>query len=151
MRWVCLLILSLVATEAGARHRPRTDISVTAAHEDPLRNCGDPCVITHNMGGHGRIFIAAAETLAARKKSGAVIDGYCLSACALFADLARAHVCVTRNAVFGFHRSNFELVPPDSADIISWVDAHGGFPRFTSGAVTPMAWPDTLRFWRSCE
>ena len=64
---------------------------------------GDPCVVSYNPGGEIGAFKAAASEI---KRTGrrVVIDGPCLSACAILADQARARVCVTGNAKFGFHK-----------------------------------------------
>src|SRR5580704_14479898 len=76
-----------------------------------------------------------------------VIDGYCLSACTLVVGmLPREQVCVTRNAVLGFHAAwrptsdgrkvsshiatqvMMDVYPPD---LRSWIGRRGGLtPRF---------------------
>lgn len=120
--------------------------------EDPVRDeCGDPCVVANNNGGHSVVFKFAAAILPSRRKHGAVIDGFCNSACALFADLARPNVCVTRTALMGFHRSNQENSPEHADDINAWVVTNGGFPSNVSGQLNIMRWPDTLNFWPECK
>jgi hypothetical protein len=76
-----------------------------------------------------------------------VIDGPCLSACTLLTGIVpRDHVCVTRQAVLGFHAASYyddasrSLVPTREgsrvvmqyypAQIRSWINRHGGLtPR----------------------
>jgi hypothetical protein len=72
-----------------------------------------------------------------------VIDGPCLSACTLLTGIVpRDHVCVTANAVLGFHAASYyddasqSLVPTRQGSqlvmrlyppqIRSWIDRHGG-------------------------
>jgi len=72
-----------------------------------------------------------------------VIDGPCLSACTLLTGIVpRDHVCVTANAVLGFHAASYyddasqSLVPTREGSrqvmrlypqqIRSWIDRHGG-------------------------
>lgn len=119
--------------------------------EDPISDaCGDPCRISENFGGHAVVFEFAAKTLSERRKHGAVIDGYCASGCALFADLARPNICITRNAVMAFHMASDEREPNDRADIKHWIRDHGGFPSNESGVMKYMRYPDTLEFWPEC-
>jgi len=76
-----------------------------------------------------------------------VIDGPCLSACTLLTGIVpRDHVCVTSNAVLGFHAASYyddasrSLVPTRQGSryvmqfypqpIRAWIDRHGGLmPR----------------------
>jgi hypothetical protein len=97
--------------------------------------------ITNDRGG---LLVDYAERFAAASDSGerVVIDGLCLSACTLaIGMLPRGQICVTPNAVLGFHaawrptahghpvRSQFatrvmyEVYPPN---VRKWIDRHGG-------------------------
>jgi hypothetical protein len=97
--------------------------------------------ITNDRGG---LLVDYAERFAAASDSGerVVIDGLCLSACTLaIGMLPRGQICVTPNAVLGFHaawrptahghsvRSQFatrviyEVYPPN---VRKWIDRHDG-------------------------
>jgi hypothetical protein len=127
--------------------------------------CGQTCVIKFNPGGEERVFIAAARAVRAGAKRVVVIDGPCISACALFADVAREKVCVTSRARFGFHKSTSYQVfafrsgmqvyrelgqedPSHSRDIALWVQQRGGFP---SQGLRIMSAREATQFWRRCS
>lgn len=112
-----------------------------------LQACGEPCVIRSNYGGVLADFRGLAEEVNARKQV-ILIDGDCVSACALFADLARANIRITLRARIWFHQSSAEEIPPQSPDIISWVTSNGGFPTFESGHLTLMRFDQARRFWQ---
>jgi len=121
---------------------------------------GNPCVVNYNGGGEVAAFKAAAREI---RRSGrrVVINGPCLSACAILADQARDRVCVTSRARFGFHKGlvlrrytaggPFRLVkrfnPSHSRDIAGWVNRNGGFP---SRGFRVMGRSAAKRIWRSC-
>lgn len=115
-----------------------------------LTACGDPCHISLNPGGFARDYRALAARVATLRTR-IVIKGDCYSACATFADKARAHVCVVSGARFHFHRSNFGDPQDVSPDIRAWVDANGGFPGYESGRFTTMEFWTARNFWRECE
>jgi hypothetical protein len=92
----------------------------------------------------GGLVIAYTERFEAARASGepVVIDGACLSACTLaIAILPRRQVCVTSNAILGFHaawqprakggretskvatRAMYEVYP---TKVRSWIARHGG-------------------------
>ncbi len=122
------------------------------------------CIVSSNPGGNVRQFLAAAMEVLGGAKRLVVIDGPCLSACAIFADVARERVCITTKARFGFHkatvfraeqRGNKRTMrevsrrdPVHSVDIANWVYAHGGFP--VSG-MRVMDNRQAGQFWRRCE
>jgi hypothetical protein len=124
-------------------------------------NCeGNPCRVRFNAGGEIGAFRAAARAI---RKSGrrVVIDGPCLSACAILADQARRNVCVTANARFGFHQGYIvarprgggsaflvgRFAPSHSRDIAGWVKRNGGYP---SRGWRVMGAPTAQRIWRRC-
>lgn len=114
-----------------------------------LSHCGEPCVIDENGGG----IIVNFEALAARvvaEKRHMVIGGKCASACALLADLARARLCILPAAYFLFHRDSANDLPPDSADIMAWVEANGGFPAHDDPVLTKMNYDAAQAFFRPC-
>jgi hypothetical protein len=91
-----------------------------------LTACGNPCWVSSNPGGRVADYEALARKVVATNRR-IIINGDCVSACALFADRARPMVRITETAVFLFHRTNLEEPPPTSPDISAWVNAHGGF------------------------
>lgn len=121
---------------------------------------GNPCVVKYNPGGEVKRFEAAARQI---KRTGRriVIDGPCGSACAILADRARGNVCVTSNAMFGFHKSALvqqygyggpvkvvrRFDPKHSRDIAGWVKRHGGYP---SKGFRVMSARDARRIWKPC-
>lgn len=124
-------------------------------------HCGDPCVITYSPGGEVAKFQAAGHAVRAGAKRLVIIDGPCLSACAIFADIARARVCITPRAQFGFHKASVYAVqgpselrlvgredPPQSRDIRRWVKRQGGFPV---RGMRMMSNKQAARFWRRCS
>lgn len=125
-----------------------------------LKCDSDPCVVSFNAGGEIGAFKAAARQIKASGRR-VVIDGPCLSACAILADEARNSVCVTKKARFGFHKG-FVLEQPmaggpprfvkrfnpkHSRDIAGWVSKNGGYPsrgfRFMNASAAK-------RIWRAC-
>lgn len=155
---IALAHLAVLPAQAGAR----TDaVNVRAA----LGSCGEPCVISFNEGGEVDTFKAAARAVRRGAKKLVVIDGPCLSACVIFADMARSKVCITNRAKFGFHKATVSEIylyadgstasvrtvartdPPHSRDIASWVKRKGGFPV---NGVLVMSAKEAKRFWRHC-
>lgn len=119
--------------------------------------CGEPCRIGSSTGGELVYFLGAADEVNAGSRQLVVIDGACQSACAAFADKARAHVCITPTARFGFHKATIysadlsqrlgAIDPPQSDDIRAWVAANGGYPP---DGMRMMEAADAARFWRAC-
>jgi len=119
--------------------------------------CGEPCRVSASTGGELAYFLRAADEVTAGSRALVVIDGDCLSACAAFADRARARVCVTPAARFGFHKATIysadlsqrlgAVDPPQSADIEAWVAANGGYPP---DGMRMMEAADAAGFWRAC-
>jgi hypothetical protein len=130
--------------------------------------CSDPCVVNYNLGGVADNYIYAAQIVNSGARKQVIIDGDCISACAIFADLARKRVCITQRARFGFHEAAYELYPKQaaavgvvinpetqykdppghSADIIQWVKRRGDFPK------EGLLWMDAKeaeQFWNLCD
>lgn len=91
------------------------------------------CTVSNNEGGIVRDFEVAGSSFHANPHRMLVIDGYCNSACMTMADRARPHVCITPNATFGYHRTNYGRPIPLSRDLRRWAAAHGGFPKYGTG------------------
>lgn len=113
----------------------------------------DMCIIKYNGGGYIDQFENAAKAVN-RSKLRVAIVGQCYSACTLFADKARNHVCIGPNVEFGFHvafRGSQvawdDPLPGHSQDIYRWVEAHGGYP--THGLLM-MHYADAHQFWKRC-
>ncbi|HEY5081368.1 MAG TPA: hypothetical protein VII91_05505 [Bauldia sp.] len=69
------------------------------------------CVVWYSRGGQVKIFEDAADEAMASDIH-MTFAGSCDSACTLFADLLRAHSCITKSAEFGFHK--FAIWPSGS-------------------------------------
>ncbi len=125
---------------------------------------GEVCVIEYDPGGEINRYLAAADAVRAGALRQVVIDGPCLSACAIFADVARERVCVTERARFGFHKARLYAVEParggratyrevaredpaHSRDISSWVYRNGGFP---DEGYLMMDARQAAQIWESC-
>lgn len=145
-----------VPAQAHSRDRALTDA---------FGRCGEPCVIRYSPGGELKRFQAAAAAVRRGARRLVVIDGPCISACAVFADIARANVCITNRAVFGFHKASLVSLrsyrngmtvkrrlavsdPPHSADITRWVKSRGGFPQ---NGLRRMNARQAAAFWRRCS
>ncbi len=122
-------------------------LSPQSAQADKLTNgvlgrCGEPCFVDDNPGGEVSDFLDAAKAIQHGARNQVIIPWRCASACAIFADKARPHVCIMPSTVFAFHKGTHSLMrgdevvkvlgtfdPPQSSDIHAWVKAHGGFPK----------------------
>lgn len=121
--------------------------------------CSNPCIIQFSPGGVIDVFAAEGRQLAADHTQ-VIVDGPCISACTLLVDLARANVCVTRNAVLGYHQWSME--EPDGADkhgdisydtpgLNAYLKARGGLPYTPdSGHILMLNFAEASRFYRPC-
>lgn len=157
LRTICTLIesilLALGLLALGA-------IALFTSHFDLVGHvfagCGEPCVVRENRGGAVHLFTSAAVAVHLGGRKQVIIDGYCHSACAMFADRARPHVCITPNATFGFHKKSWVqngiLTHGDptehSKEIHQWVIARGGYPLV---GIVQMDHREALRFWPFCS
>jgi hypothetical protein len=149
--YVLVLAFGLLATP----HAATADVV-----SDVLKCDSDPCVVSFNSGGEVSTFKAAAREI---KRSGrrVVINGPCLSACAILADEARGSVCVTKKARFGFHKGYVleqptaggpmrfvkRFTPQHSRDIAGWVSKNGGYPNRGFRYMNASA---AKHIWRGC-
>lgn len=112
--------------------------------------CSDKCVVTYSAGGWIRAFTNMAKLIRAYDLQ-LVVDGPCMSACAIMADFARPNVCITKNASFHFHMAfridGSRVAPPATVDIIWWVRRHGGFPY---DGYVDMEFAEAKPFWPVC-
>ena len=151
------LFAFIFALHAGPVHSDNAFVSVF----------GDVTTITSGnkaaFGGFVPAFRAAAQYVLLTGKQ-IRIDGLCGSACATFADEARPNVCITQNAVFGFHKEKCSLYawtreppadeltvytdPRFSTDIAMWVNKHGGYPV---ERVLLMNYDEAAAFWPQCK
>jgi len=128
-----------------------------------LKCDGDPCVVRNSPGGWVADFEHAAHAIRNGARSRIIINGKCESACVLLADIARAKVCTTSRARFGFHKygeavgiRNGKFIvgkhtlydPPHSRDIDRIVRANGGYPR--KGMKT-LSRSKFAHIWRKCS
>jgi hypothetical protein len=107
--------------------------------------------ISDDKGGFVTLYQQKWEKLAAQKDN-VRINGICASACTLLTGyFPRKDICVTPNAVLGFHAGTFPFVTdillkvyPD--DIKKWIDAHGGL----TWQLIWMQRPEIYKFFHRC-
>jgi hypothetical protein len=147
---------------------------VTPANAREAIQCTDGdgrCVVRGNGGGQLDLFNRAADMIRRGEMKPLVIDGPCMSGCAVTADRARPRVCITSRAEFYFHQgfhykkqtradvgapAQIEAYfdPPHSSDIRRWVKSKGGFPKPVlndTGAMLKMSNAEASQFWPRCE
>lgn len=156
-----LALAGLVLPSSGQAQSPGHDAFAAAFGHCP----GEVCMIQYNPGGEINRYLAAAEAVRAGALRQVIIDGPCLSACAIFADMARERVCITGRASFGFHKARLYAVQParggrshyrevrredpsHSRDIASWVYRNGGFP---DDGYLMMDAREASRIWPTCS
>lgn len=119
--------------------------------------------ITGDRGGSISEYIAKYKHWA-RDDTHVRIDGDCFSACTLFSGpLKRENVCVTKNAVLGYHGAfiislfgtkvesddgTAMMTKEYSADINAWLNARGGLRTFTT--LYRMSFPETTKYFPLC-
>jgi hypothetical protein len=107
--------------------------------------------ISDDKGGFVTLYQQKWEKLAAQKDN-VRINGICASACTLLTGyFPRKDICVTPNAVLGFHAGTFPFVTdillkvyPD--DIKKWIDAHGGL----TWQLIWMQRPEIYKYFHKC-
>ncbi|PDT88679.1 hypothetical protein CO669_19825 [Bradyrhizobium sp. Y36] len=108
--------------------------------------------VSDNHGGSVAAYNARWTELA-RQGVNVRIVGSCQSACTvLLGRIPRSRICVTPEASFGFHLAHradatTTLRRAYSADITSWINAHGGL---TQDFIWMRA-PDIYRYFRKCS
>jgi hypothetical protein len=142
----CSCLAVLAAPNAGAFPIGHGAGAIARAVGD----CSNPCTVVSNRGGVIVDFKAAGDAIRAGARQKLVIDGYCASACMVMADRARPRACITHNAVFAYHKTNFNRPIPLNGDLRGWINRHGGFPAFHG---TPGIMPSQVaaRYWPTCS
>lgn len=132
---------------------PITPVDLT---EQGIGN-GRPLVITFSPGGSVEDFAVKAGELMFFKTP-VIVDGPCLSACTILVDLDRANVCLTTNAVFGYHQSywdddqgnyHYTRIPLETPGLDAFLDAHGG-PPANHAAILVIPFEYMKKFYRPC-
>jgi len=141
---LCLFVVAATSTTAAA-----VPVGGAGAIARAVGHCGNPCTIVRNTGGRIIDFEDAGNAIRAGRQK-LVIDGYCASACMVVADRAGPRTCITSNAVFGYHKTNFGRPIPLRGDLNGWIMRHGGFPRF---GATPGTMPNSVarQFFPMCR
>lgn len=119
--------------------------------------CGRPCVITESDGGSMLSFEAVALQLMANKVP-IVVDGPCFSACTLLVDMARDQVCITSNAVLGYHQAfitvgedtKYRPIHYTTPGLEDYFKAHGGMPADRYDLLLMPFW-DAQKFYKVCS
>ena len=119
--------------------------------------CSVPCVVEFSPGGIIDLFAAQGRQLAA-DKTPVIVDGPCLSACTILVDEARDNVCITKNAVLGYHQSVMMTEDgPEYGDIIyktpglnKYIQSRGGLPKPNSGHLLILNQSEAGKFYKTC-
>lgn len=122
----------------------------------PINCSSDLCVIRFSPGGIIDLFAAQGRQLAA-DKTPVIVDGVCLSACTVLVDLARANVCLTKNAILGYHKS-FQAstglvgeISYETPGLNAYLDSRGGLPDPTSGPMLLLNFNEARLFYPACR
>lgn len=157
-----MVLAALLAAGSADAQRIRIDYQAHFIEAFPGAG-GDPYRITHSLGGDLYQFLMAAEAVKHGVKKKIIIDGFCASACVVFADVVRKYACITPRARFGIHRGtmtwkrpgvlgayHIESIyyrVPHSADIDTWIDEKGGQPY---EGLLMMEAHEARKFWKAC-
>ncbi len=148
------IVISILFYEYYLGHSlPAAQKSALSELTDLLGCSGDPCVIRNNTGGSIADFNKILHRTGPDAVKNFIVDGYCASACAYLADKARPRICITKKAVFQFHKARtvgrypVYLDPIHSTDIQSWVTKRGGYPY---DVTLDMHYAQARKFWRTC-
>src|SRR5262249_22359157 len=125
--FTCLSVTIFTAPNAEAFSVGRGAAAIARAVGD----CSNPCTIQASNGGRIVDFEDAGNAIRAGARQKLVISGYCASACMVMADRARPRACITSNATFLYHKTNYNRPIPLSGCLRGWCLAHGAFPSFT--------------------
>lgn len=127
-----------------------------AGFDWPPIKCSSPCVI-HDSGGGGIDFFEAQGRQLLADKTPVIIDGPCLSACTILVDITREFVCLTPNAILGYHKS---LNPNDDTTheitystpgLAAYITKHGGEPEPNSGHMLMLNFNEAKSFYKQCR
>jgi hypothetical protein len=152
--WTSTLILCLAVGLAFCR------LPYTSGHMDPDGpigwppiQCGRPCVIEESHGGIIALFTVEAYVLKATGTP-VIVDGPCISACTILVDIDADNVCVTTNAVFGYHKASgpkgFAPIVFKNPKLNAYIAAHGGEPDPDSGDLLMVGFNDLTQFYKPC-
>jgi hypothetical protein len=118
-------------------------------------SCSDPCVIQNSPGGIIDLFEAQARQLKA-DKTRVIVDGPCLSACTILVDITRDRVCLTQNALLGYHKSfnpgdnTTADIPYATPGLSAYINSIGGLPEPRSGRMLLLPFSEAKQFYKSC-
>lgn len=155
--WVFTLSISLAVAGTVLFIVPHGHMTPDGAIGWPPIQCGKPCVIEEDHGGIVDLYTAQANWMASMGTP-VIIDGPCISACTIFADIDRANVCVTTNAVFGYHKTQragpdgpiFGPIDYTTPGLNAFIAKHGGLPDPDSGHLLMVGFEDLRHFYRPC-
>lgn len=119
--------------------------------------CGRPCVIVESDGGSVISFRIVALQLASNHVP-IVVDGPCLSACTILVDMDRDQVCITSNAVFGYHQeywsengtTKYKPIKYTTPGLEDYFKSKGGVPA-DAGDLLLMPFEDASKFYKVCS
>lgn len=160
--FLAVVLAAFLASEDVKAERMRIDYRAHFIEAFPGAG-GDPYRITYSLGGDLYQFLMAAEAVKHGVKKKIIIDGFCASACVVFADVVRSKVCITPQARFGIHRGTKTYRRPGllgayhieslyfyvehSPGITAWIEQKGGQPY---EGLLMMEAHEARKFWKAC-
>ena len=121
---------------------------------------GTPLVIEGSGGGDVNDFQLKALDLLA-KGTPVIIDGPCLSACTILVDIDRANVCITTQAIFGYHKAaqyNVLLgtktefnINYETPGLNEYIKSRGGLPSPDDANLMLMTFEQAKHFYKPCH
>jgi hypothetical protein len=116
---------------------------------------GRPVVIEFSPGGSVVEFRLKGLAFAWRKVQ-VVVDGPCLSACTLLVDLDRANVCLTTQAILGYHQSfwddpsgrHYSPLTYETPGLNAYLMSRGGEPK---DDLMLMPFDQAQQFYHPCK
>lgn len=162
--FLLMVLVAFISSRAHAQESGESYFKQAFGIECPI---GKRCVLPDNDGGLVDIFVKAALEII-RNKNTIAIDTDCFSACVIFADIARKHVCITPSENMAVHQSTvfverpsllsaLGLVSdihvirhenqPQSPDIDRAIRKLGGYPEHGARIIP---FNIAKRFWKVC-
>ncbi len=153
-----LLGLWMVAGASTCLFVPQSASDDVSEYVYPPVPCSSPCIIEFSPGGVMDLFAAEGRQLAADHTL-VIVDGPCISACTILVDFARANVCLTHNAILGYHQWSMDTeggtkhgdVSYLTPGLDAYLKARGGLPYTPdTGHILLLNFAEARQFYRAC-
>lgn len=151
MRLILGALLAVVTLISVGSTERSVLVASSGGYEYPPITCSEPCVVKFSPGGIIDLFEAQGRQLAADKTK-VIIDGVCLSACTILVDIARDSVCLTKNALLGYHKdSRGGDIHYTTPGLNEYIQSRGGLPEQNSGHLLMLNFSEAEQFYRPCR